>query len=761
MPKTGSIDGYFMSFRQKFASTLGFSVFFLASSVFFVHAQETNDQKFSIQIDRSNAPMVVDGNANEAAWKSLKPTKDFFQSFPYDTGRAQNQTEIKITFNDQFLFIHAVCYQEKFIVSSLRRDFGWSSSDIFFVVIDPFRDKLNGFYFAVTPYGVQKEALLANAGDRNAEWDNKWYSEAIRYEDRYEVEMAIPFKTLRYKQKSGDPSAWNINFGRNNLALNERSSWAPVPRVQSLTDLAFCGKLDWMKPPPSPGSNISLIPFGLLRQSKDFEKRTPADVGVNAGFDAKVAVTSSLNLDLTVNPDFAQVEVDRQVTNLSRFELFFPERRQFFLENSDLFGSFGFSSANPFFSRRIGIGRNVNNGENVSIPILFGARLSGRINKDWRVGVLNMTTAKSDAFGQPVTNYGTYAVQRRIGERNNLGAIFVNKDALGSNDTVNRFNRVAGLDFNFASANSRLVGKVFYHQGFSPSGTNGQNAMGARATFTNNKWNIEGSMTNIGANYNPAVGFNPRTNFIRNNAQFNRVFFPKGKISKLVNSFYIGPDYDFIYGKGDKRLLDWDAGLYSGVDFQNGAQMRATLLRWDYTYLFNAFDPSNTGGLRLPANTSYLYFSNRIWFASNPRNKFFYTVSNRFGQYFNGKIMQLQTTSNLRLQPYATIGLDVNYTAIRLPAPYGNADIWLIGPRADITFSRSVFFTTFFQYNTQANNININARLQYRFKPVSDIFLVYTDNYFATDGENGTAFVKPWQPKNRAIVLKATYWLNL
>jgi hypothetical protein len=659
------------------------------------------------------------------------------------------------------LFIHAVCYQKKFIVSSLRRDFAWSSSDIFFVLIDPFRDKLNGFYFAVTPYGVQKEALLANAGERNAEWDNKWYSEAIRYEDRYEVEIAIPFKTLRYKQVNSDPNEWNINFCRNNLDLNEKSSWAPVPRIQAMTDLAFCGKMDWKVPPPQPGSNISIIPYGLLSHTKDYEKSSPPDLNANAGFDAKVAVTSSLNLDLTVNPDFAQVEVDRQVTNLSRFELFFPERRQFFLENSDLFRSFGFSGANPFFSRRIGIGNNVNTGENVAIPILFGARLSGRINKDWRIGLLNMTTAKSDKYGQPVTNYGTYAVQRRIGVRNSLGVIFVNKDEFDANDSANHFNRVAGLDFNFASASSRIVGKMFYHQGFSPAGSDGQFAMGARASFTSNKWNIEGGITNIGANYNPEVGFTPRTNFIRSNAQFNRVFFPKGGLAKKVNSFYIAPDYDIIYGKGEKRILDWDAGLFFGIDFQNSAQIRGALLRWDYTYLFSDFDPTNSGGVPLPANTSYLYFSNRLTFTSNLRKKFFYSLNTRFGQYFNGKIVQLQTTTNLRLQPYSTIALDVNYTAIRLPEPYSNADLWLIGPRVDLTFTRSVFFTTFFQYNTQVNNININARLQYRFKPVSDFFLVYTDNYYATEGDYGSGVVKPWQPKNRAIVLKATFWLNL
>ena len=157
-----------------------------------------------------------------------------------------------------------------------------------------------------------------------------------------------------------------------------------------------------------------------------------------------------------------------------------------------------------------------------------------------------------------------------------------------------------------------------------------------------------------------------------------------------------------------------------------------------------------------------MYFSNRLSFASNPRRSFYYSISTRFGQYFNGNIIQIQTTSNLRIQPYATLSLDVNYTNIKLPKPYNSADLWLIGPRFDVSFSRKVFLTSYFQYNNQINNVNINTRFQYRFRPVSDIFLVYTDNYFATEGFNDNGIpVNAWQPKNRAIVLKFNYWLNL
>jgi hypothetical protein len=286
--------------------------------------------------------------------------------------------------------------------------------------------------------------------------------------------------------------------------------------------------------------------------------------------------------------------------------------------------------------------------------------------------------------------------------------------------------------------------------------------MGAGVEYNTTKWNIEARLENVGSNYNPEVGFAPRTDYLRHAASYNKVFFPFGKMSKTINNWYIGPDYDIVYGKGDGRILDWDAGLFFGINFQNSARINGAIARFDYTYLFEPFDPTNTGGEELPANTSYLYFSNRLSFASNQRRKFNYAINTRFGQYFNGKILQLQTTATLRLQPYANLSLDVNYTNIRLPQPYNSAELWLIGPRVDITFNRQVFLTTFFQYNTQVNNININGRLQWRFRPVSDVFLVYTDNYFAMAGEDDYGVpVKAWQPKERAIVLKVNYWLNL
>jgi hypothetical protein len=738
-------------------------IFFLSLALLqSMFAQLPNDQTFQMAITKSAAPIKVDGKLDELVWQKAKMTTNFKQSFPFDTSLANMQTAIALSYDDNFLYIAAICYQpKKYVVQGLRRDYPNGTSDIFFIGIDPFKDKLNGFYFSVNPYGVQKEGLIFNGNELSIDWDNKWYCETQQLEDRYTVEVAIPFKTLRYKAGSKE---WNINFARNNLFLNERSSWAPVGRNFRLFDLNFCGRINWDEPPPVANSNVSLIPYVSGAANKDFINNTPTNTDLQAGFDAKVALTPSLNLDLTVNPDFAQAEVDRQVTNLSRFELFFPERRQFFLENSDLFGSFGFDNVNPFFSRRIGLGSNINNGQNVRVPIIGGARLSGRLNKDWRIGFLNMQTAKSDVFGLPATNFTTAAVQRRVGVRNSIGVIFVNKDELNNKQSASRYNRVIGVDYNMASSDGKWQGKVFYHRMFRPENISGQYAMAGYVFRNTPHLTMDFSVENIGTAYRADVGFVPRNGYIRNEASINRIFFPKGRISKWVNNWRIGPDYDIFYGKNDKLITDWDAGIFFRIGFQNSAEISGALGRMDYTYLFSPFDPTNTGGQQLAAGQAYRYFSNRLGFVSNQRKNFFVNINARVGQYFNGSINQLQTTWNYRWQPWGIISLTANYTGIRLPQPFNSADLWVIGPRAELAFNKSIFFNLFLQYNNQVNNLNINARFQWRFKPVSDFFIVYTDNYFATDDINtmvNNRSVNAFQVKNRAIVAKFTYWFNL
>jgi hypothetical protein len=301
--------------------------------------------------------------------------------------------------------------------------------------------------------------------------------------------------------------------------------------------------------------------------------------------------------------------------------------------------------------------------------------------------------------------------------------------------------------------------KLFIINRSCPNNPNGAFAAASAINYNTTKLNIENAISYIGKEYKAEVGFVPRRGVLRNEGSIGLLFFPKGNLSRIINHLRIGPDWDAYYGVVHKRITDWDAGLFGRVQFQNSASFNFALFRNDYTYLFSAFDPTNTQGVPLPAGNAYRYKSTRVGFSSNQRKKIYYNVQTRFGKYFNGQIFNVQTTLNYRWQPVGIISLDANYTRIGLPAPHSSVDLYLIGPRFDLSFSKSVFFSTFLQYNNQVNNFNVNARFQWRFKPVSDFFLVYTDNYFATADKNLPAHA--FQPKNRALVAKLTYWLNM
>lgn len=735
-------------------------------------------------IKKTKGSIKIDGILEEQDWQAAHVTSPFWQSVPYDTCFAITKTETRWLFDDDNIYVSAKCYQprNKYVVLSLKRDFGPGTTDLFGIVIDPFLDKQNAFSFAVSPFGVQREGLISNGNEFSTDWDNKWLVEVKNHEDYWIAEVAIPFKTIRYNNvqdpkgggEYGNKVVWGMNMLRYDQSrpVAERSTWAWLPRFANGNNIAFSGKLIWDTPPPKPRTNISLIPYVLGSSTKDFlSKSVPnkADTEGGAGFDAKVSVTSSLNLDLTVNPDFAQVEVDRQVTNLSRFELFFPERRQFFLENADLFGNFGFGNINPLFTRRIGLATD-SAGNTVKVPIIAGARLTGKLDKNWRIGLMDIQTGVNTDLKLAATNFFATAIQRKIFSRSLLSFIFVNKnnfniDSTGKNTwdwAENTYNRVVGLDYNLASKDGIWQGKFFYHRSLSAvhkpqSVPYDPFTAAASIRYANTNFNFESSIETVGKDYNAEVGYVPRTNYYRWEPQFNFVFYPK---SSPINSWSIGMDGDVYASRANDKITDWDYSPFTfSVFFKNNARFTLIPFRWDYTLLDRDFDPTNTGGLKLLKGTEYTYHSFRTTYISDTRKRFYVNLQGRLGKYFNGTIKSIQSVLSYRMQPYGVISLDVNYNEINLPQGYNDRKLWLLGPRFDMSFTKSIFFTTLIQYNNQNNNININSRFQWRFAPVSDLFIVYTDNYFAVD-DNLNDY-RAFQVKNRGLVLKCTYWLNL
>jgi hypothetical protein len=719
----------------------------------------------SVSIKRASAPIVLDAVLDEPDWQTAQVASHFMQFFPTDTVLGKAQTEIRLTYDEHFIYIGAKLNNlgpRKYVTPSLRRDFRGEANDGISIVLDTFKDRTNAFFFGVNPFGVQREGLVSNGGgtgddDFTLNWDNKWYSEAKIYDDYWIAEIAIPFKTIRFKEGL---TSWNVNFYRIDSEYAERTTWSPIPRNFDIVNLASLKELIWDEPLKKPGTNVSVIPYTALNTSRNFEKDLPTNTQLQIGGDAKIAVGPALNLDLTVNPDFSQVEVDQQVTNLDRFEIFFPERRQFFLENADLFSGFGVEGTRPFFSRRIGIARDTSTGQNIQNTIYGGLRLSGKINNNTRIGLLNMQAGKESEIKLPSTNYTVATIQQKVFARSNVGFIFVNKqafqDSIGGEFTSRpeSYSRTAGVDFNLASKDNRWTGKAFYHRSFDETKSDSAFALGGLLNYSDVKWDVLVFTRSVGANFNPEVGFVRRKDIrqLASTTWYN--FYPRQ--SNLQSH---GPGFDFdMVGNETYGFLDWDYNLLYRFRWRTTARFNIRLRR-QYTYLFNGFDPSGSGGLELQSGTDYK--NNLIVgeFLSDARKKFFYIISSRIGQYFNGSLVNLEGVLTYRYQPWGFASLDFSYNRIRLPKPYNSADLFLIGPRVDLTFTRKLFWTTFVQYNSQINNLNINSRFQWRFKPVSDLFIVYTDNYLAESGNN--EFLRIGQPKNRALVLKLTYWLNI
>lgn len=721
----------------------------------------------SFTIRRSADHIKLDGVLDEASWGEAALIDHLIQQFPYDTSRARARTEFKLTYDDEFLYVSTIAYDNipgKYVVSSLRRDFRGPGLDGVSVVLDPFQDVTNGFFFGLSPAGVQREGLISNGyiarDDLNLSWDNKWYSATKIYEDHWIAEFAIPFKTLRYKAGS---KKWNIKLYRIDSKENERSIYPFTPRFFEPGNLNYSAEMNWDAPLGHPGANVSIIPYIAGQSSQDFEKGEPRESELQAGGDAKIAVTSSLNLDLTINPDFSQVEVDQQVTNLERFEIFYPEKRQFFLENADLFSSFGHIYARPFFSRRIGVARDTSTGLNVQNRILFGARLSGNVNKYWRIGLLNMQTAEVTDSNIPSYNYTVATGQRRLGTNSNVRAIFVNRQQFKIDSSEVKlsgydYNRVVGADYNYNFLNNKWTGNLFYHKQFSEKNPGNEFAHGYSLIYNTQNLNLNWFHQIIGNGYDPAVGFVPRNGYKRISPSGKYFFYPK---SDLINNHGPTTDLSIIW---DDRYGYTDHDLKAGYSFV--FQTNATLdfiAQNTYTFLFKDFNATNTpntpDSLKLPALTEYRYSYAQIAYISDPRKVINYEIGGTAGEYFNGTRYGVRGLVNYRFQPYGVFSVEMNFNRITLPQPYKSADIYLISPRLDLTLTKSVFFTTFFQYNSQYNNVNINSRFQWRFKPVSDLFIVYTDNYFYTTEQPNMQ--QNFTPKNRALVLKLTYWLNM
>jgi len=716
---------------------LSTTILLFFNTILFSQSKGINREKYRINITKTTSNINVDGILDESVWQTADMASHFQRVLPTDTGYAAAQTEVKVIYNESTLYVGIVCLDPtsgKRPVESLRRDFSFLKNDNFIVFMDTYNDQTNGFAFGVSAAGAQWDGVQANGGTVNLDWDIKWRSVVKNYDDRWVAEYAIPFRSIRY---NGGDMEWGINFSRLDLKTNEKSSWAPMPRQFATATLAFTGSLVWDKPLPSSGPRFSLIPYISAKTTQNKEAGEGFKPEASAGIDAKVILSTSMNLDLTVNPDYSQVEVDRQVTNLDRFELFFPEKRQFFLENSDLFAKLGNDYIRPFFSRRIGL----------DSPVLAGARLSGKIGNKWRIGLMDIQTGEKDTI--KAGNFTVAALQRQVFSHSNITAFLVNKQVMNLDDdttfTGYKFNRVAGLEYNLASANNHWLGKAFYHQSLYPGANGNAAALAANIAYSTQYLNVALNQSWVGADYIAEVGYIRRKGYYEINPTFQFRFFPSS--SKIANH---GPavKLDMFYDPS-LNLTDREIQLSYQVEWMNKSILVVDT-KDTYIKLLDPFDPTHTEGVPLPAGDEFNWKDMGISFTSDIRKPFNWLLSSRYGGYFDGSRWTINGELYYRIQPYASLAVVTSYNNILMPSPYKSAELILIGPRLDFTFTDKLFFTSFVQYNNQIKNLNLNLRFQWRFAPVSDLFIVYTENSFPSDHT----------VKNRGLVLKLSYWFN-
>ena len=718
-------------------------VLFLPSLLFFFFGilyGQVNTNNYRLPIQKTNEKIKIDGILDEITWKNTALADDFFMITPIDTGKATQLSEARMSFDEENLYISIIFFntsiQGEYVVESLKRDFSFGKNDNFLVAIDPFNNQNTGFVFGLNSYGAQWDGTIFNGRNVDLNWDTKWYSAVQLDEEKWRCEIAIPFKSIRYNE---DISEWGINFSRLDLKASEKSSWAPVPRQFPSITLAYTGSLVWKTPPPKQSRNISLIPY-LSNNLSSKNKATPNN-DFKVGGDLKYSLTSALNLDVTINPDFSQSEVDQQVTNLDRFELFFPEKRQFFLENADLFSNFGYRSIRPFFSRRIGL----------NSPIQAGVRLSGNLDENWRIGLMDIQTRQDEELNVAAENFGVVTLQRKVFDRSDISAIFVNKQAIGLNENQNnasKYNRNIGLEYNYFSADNFWNGKLLFLKSLSSLASEKGEVFASHIGYQSTRWNWRIQQEYISGDYSAEVGFIPRNNYIKLQATGGYLYYTKKDIPLLSHgpragrTYYFDTDFD---KKDETQQFDY---LFNFKD-----RSRFTLgIRRQHIELLSDFDPLQTLISKLASGTKHQWNSFTISYDAKPQKRFTYSAEVITGGYYdNGKRNAFLGEFGYRFQPYLELSSLVNYNQIDLPAPWNTNSFWLLGLKSNLTLTNNIFFSNLFQYNEQLGLWNFNSRFQWRYKPASDIFLVFNSNEISVPKvETG------WN-----LTLKVNYWINL
>lgn len=719
----------------------------------FTHAQL--DSK-NYLVRTINSEINIDGIGDEIEWSKSKWGSNFWMWRPTDSLQAKKQTRFKLIRNDKYLFIliESDTDGKNFNTPNLKRDFSTYPTDYLTLLFDTFNDGTNAFSFATNPIGLKADGLISGGNqnyrtDRNYAWDTKWNVATQINENSFIAEIRIPFSSFFYDNSQ---QFWRFNIYRGNTQINESSTWIKIPQNQLIGNLAFMGKMVFETPLEKGKNPISLIPYLSSAAQNDFIYSTSKS-NISLGGDAKIPIGNALNLDLTFNPDFSQVEVDDQVVNLTRFAISLPEKRQFFTQNDDLFKDFGENrDVIPFFSRRIGVAQDLD-GNTIENKIMAGARLSGKLNSNLRLGFLNMLT-ESDVNNQIASNLNTvFTLRQKVFDRSNISFFLIDRRTIGEYDFINKQdkkNSVSGVEYNLASPDSKWVGRAFYHKSFTEGLEGDDQIVGMRIQRNTLRNRISTGFIHGGEDFRSDLGFFRRTGFMKITPEYTYRIYPK---NPNVNNYSFTQRGFFVYDTSRNYLMT--DRVYKTTIRKSFLNSSSLSFEYNnrYVYLTSNFDPTRTpDGTKLPSNIGYRYDDAEFSYRSDQRKRLNFDSKISYGTFYNGTKFTLENEIKWRKQPILNASMIINFNSIVLPNPYPSKNIWLISPKIDFTFTKTLTWITFVQYNSQGENLGINSRMQWRFSPLSDLFLVYNDNYISTDN---------FSPRNRSFNLKLTYWLNI
>ena len=707
------------------------------------------------RVDGEKRP-VIDGRVDDDVWAQVAPFTGFIQQEPNEGEAATERTEVRFLIDRQNLYVAVVCFDrepQNILVSQSRRDADLGDTDSIRILLDTFNDGQNAFVFGTNPFGIEYDGQVmaegqtgqtgggGGGGGFNVNWDADWTVRAQITERGWEAEFSIPLKTLRYQP--GDDRTWGVNAMRNIRRKNEQVFLSPVPRGYNLNRVSVAGKLQGLSLPVR--RDLRLIPYvaGTINQDKTLSTDPVRESG-DVGLDFKWGVRADLTLDLTVNTDFAQVEADEQQVNLTRFPLFFAEKRPFFLENAQIFQLGQPQAIDLFFSRRIGLSAG---GE--PIDIIGGGRLSGKLG-GFNVGVLNMQTerATDTRTGQviaPANNFSVVRVQREMG-RSNVGAMFVGRQGVGEHAAAEDYNRAYGVDLAWqATANGRLF--AFLARTDSPESRGGSDYAGRAAyTYTHTSFTAGGGYAQVGDGFNPEVGFLRRRAYRQGEGRFNLSYQPK----RWPWIRRIQPHANISVFTNLANQLESSSGHWHFFDIQT-----RTGARFGYLFETQQDRPQRsftvyqdvTGRRVVIPPGQYAWTRGVFEGHTNLSAPVSASLLHRVGSYYDGDYHGWSLSLGLRAGARLLSEIGWNRDDITLPGGTFRND--LVPVKVSYAFTSLASLQGLIQYNRQASTFSSNLRLALLNRSGTGFFLVYNDR-------RDTSALTPEELLGRSFVVKYT-----